>query len=133
MARVSPIVFNMITDEKKLTDIVLANVPEAKKIKNTTLKKLARVTAAISKAWLEIHNQSPPSRKRLVQNIGAELKKPDFSDNIREAPSPRALVQTVRRILDGESVKDAVQTLVLTTVRDIGLTANALANIYETL
>lgn len=134
-ARLKTLELRMITDEATLVDIVVANVPDAQKLRKTILKKLARVTAGIARAWEEITtNQTIYRSDRLVTAIGTELKKPDVAGNIAEAPSPRALVQAVRSIMDGEAEDAAIRNhLVKSVVRDFGVTANALFDLYNTL
>jgi hypothetical protein len=133
-ARLKTLEIPMVTDESRLYDIVCVNAPEAKNIERQ-VKKLCRQTAAVCRAWEEITtSQSLYSSDRLVQAVGTELQKPDIAGNIIEAPSPRALVQAVRSLLDGEDLFDAIRHhLVNTIVRDFGVTANCLINLYRTL
>jgi MoxR-like ATPase len=133
-ARLKTLEIPMVTDESRLYDIVLVNAPGAEKIEQK-VKKLCRQTAAVCRAWEEITtSQNLYSNDRLVQNVGSELQKPDIAGNVIEAPSPRALVQAVRSILEGEDVFDAIRHhLVNTIVRDFGVTANCLINLYRTL
>jgi len=134
-ARFKTIMLDPITAETMLMKIVVANIPEAGEasgeIKNQ-IQTIIRVTTKLAKIWQNVQ-QDTDDNDTSLSTIGTAIRKSEVSGGMVETPCPRAVVECVRSIIDGESFEDAIRDhLVNTVVRNFGIPARALMHVYET-
>ncbi|MFA6530510.1 MAG: AAA family ATPase [Candidatus Micrarchaeia archaeon] len=123
--RLQTIHLGMISNETKLLDIVMANVPGAD-LHRGILEEICKLCAGLCRVFEAYRNKTAAEKRDadLIMRIEQHLTA------INEAPSPRLLVRTAECIVAGQDPQHAMKQNIFSAITDdLGPTVTALASI----